>query len=164
MEKNIDQVQKSKPGKGKCIIGCGCGCLTLLTILVAAGILGGIYLIRIYEKWQADFSQLGFHKIIEQQAIIVSQDIQEPTLFCGQFVNIDENITTNVAIIAQKATINGSIEGDLYFIGQHLQIQAGATIKGNLNVLCQLVSGSGDVKGEITGSYQVLKIDQKATK
>lgn len=51
-----------------------------------------------------EMKQLGFENIVRQQAIEVSDEITEPTLYMGQMVKILGDCSTDLETLADKAT------------------------------------------------------------
>ncbi len=137
-------------------LGCGIGCLTIIVILAIAGFIGYKFFMGKIEEVQAELQAKGFENVVQQQQLIVSDPTTEPTLYMGQLVKLVGDCETDVAIMAQMAEVYGTVKGDLYFRGQLLTIQPNAVIEGNLDVLAQGIQNQGEVKGEITGSYQAM--------
>jgi hypothetical protein len=137
-------------------LGCGCGCLILLLLALLA-LAGVATLWRYMQAYAEEVRAMGFEQCVTGQEIQAMQPVTGQTLLWGQFVKIDAGSTTNVAIIAQEATIDGTINGDVYFFGQYLTIGPGATVKGDVHVkIAQRIYLYGSVEGEIEGTYQTL--------
>jgi hypothetical protein len=145
--------QKSK--KKKWVIGCSIGCLVALVLfilVVALGIYGVKYGIKMIEEISSEFEKQGFVKVTAQ-SIEVNEEITEPTVYLGQTVKIIADCHTDVAIIAQIAQIHGKVAGTLYFRGQLLTIEPEAHLQGVLDLKCQIVTIYGKVDGQIQGEY-----------
>jgi hypothetical protein len=138
-------------------LGCGCGCLIIVLLaLLAAGL--GVRMFWSYVQGYANELQaMGYERRIEGQAVEVTQPIAEQTLLFGQVVKVGAGSTTNIAIIAQLAEIDGRVQGDIRFLGQILMIKEGAVVTGNIYVKgAQAIDLHGSVEGEIEGTYQVI--------
>jgi hypothetical protein len=137
-------------------VGCGGGCLTVIVIIAVAAFIGFRFVKGKLEGATLEMKQLGFENVVKQQAIEVTDEITEPTLYIGQIVKILGNCNTNLAIIAQMAEIHGKVAGKVYFRGQMLTVQPNAELLGGLDATAQMIQRYGKIHGEITGQHQVM--------
>ena len=137
-------------------LGCGIGCLTLILIAAIAGFAGYRFLMRCVDTMTQELRQRGFEKVVKGQAIVVKDEITEPTLYLGQAVKILGDCKTNLAIIAQLAEIHGRVDGKVYFRGQMLTIQPKAELLNGLDITAQVLQKYGKITGGITGKYQTI--------
>ena len=90
--------------------------------------------------------------------ILTDQPVTEKTLFACQVLELSNDVKEDIAILSQAATIKGTVEGDIEFMGQALTIAKGAVVKGNIHSkLAQLITIDGTVEGKLTGGYQLLQ-------
>ena len=146
-------MEPKRSGARKWLIGCGIGCLVLIIILIVAGYFGFKAGMKMVNQMTKEFEDQGFKKVMGQQ-INVSGQVTEKTLYVGQVVKMTGTCTTDMAIFAQMAEIDGKIDGTLYFRGQVLTIGPKAEIMKDLDLWAQMATVNGTVHGKILGTYQ----------
>ena len=152
-----EEIQKKGMSTGaKVGIACGIGCLVIIIGIIIASFLGYRFFMGKVDEMTAEFKEIGFETEVKGQAIEVTEEINEPTIFIGQSVIIIGDCKTDMAIIAQMADIYGKVEGKVYFRGQMISIQRGAELLNGLDVKAQVVTNYGKIDGEITGEYQAI--------
>jgi len=155
-----EHIEKRTSSGTKWVVGCGCGCLTLIIVIGIVTFFAVKFFMNKIDDMAMEFQQQGFETVVKGQTIKVVDDIQEPTLYMAQMIDIYGHCHTNLAIMAQMAELNGIVDGDVYFRGQMLTIQPNATINGDLNIIAQTLQCDGVVKGEVTGKYQLINKQQ----
>ena len=178
------QYEYSKPAPprktGRGLFGC---CLTTLVVIALVAI-GGYFVFRTAKREIAnvmnqvsgligtiegledlanaeeillDYEEKGYERI-EGQIIKETEPIDNKRLYIAQVLEIKSDVSTDIAIFAQSATIRGTINGDLDFAGQMLNIEKGAVVKGDVNCrLGQVLVINGKVEGKLRGGYQSLQ-------
>jgi hypothetical protein len=137
-------------------LGCGIGCLTLILIAAIAGFAGYRFIMGKVDAMTRELQQQGFAKVVKGQALVIKDEITEPTLYIGQAVKILGDCKTNLAIIAQVGEIHGRVDGKAYFRGQVLTIQPKAELCNGLDVMAQVIQKYGKIVGGIMGTYQTV--------
>ena len=131
------------------------GCLGVLLILgIAAGAATWLIVSQI-RTVLTRFEREGY-KVVTQRIMDVREPITEPTLFFGQDVRVRKGGTRGLAFLCQSAEIDGRVEGNVHFVGQFLTVHPGAVLEKDLDVKGQVITVFGTVRGNITGTYQVL--------
>jgi hypothetical protein len=148
----------------KTAIGCGAVAF-LLMVVICGGIVWVGYLavdkaqevvqqvIQELEKqteaFAVRFEAQGFDRV-KGQMVEVTKDVERPTVYTAQVFRLEADSAADLAVMAQVAEINGTINGDLHFLGQSLTIHPDAVITGNLHVqMAQVVDNRGTVEGEV---------------
>ena len=146
--------QKSTKGKK---IGCGCGCGCLLIIIVIA--LAIFFLFRSMLGFVTDFEDKGYARQ-DGQVLVVSEDttVVGPIVYFGQVIKIEGTVDGNVAAMCQEIIVSGTINGDLDVLCQIVKITETGVVTGNIHSEgAQILQNEGTVKGEITGTFQVME-------
>ena len=157
----IAELDVTKSAKGKKILGgCGCGCL--LIILIIAGL--GYWAYHSATQYVRDFEAKGYANISGLQITVGQDDVIEgPVVYFGQQIFIRGTINGDVAVMCEQLTIEGTINGNLDLLVQQVTIEESGVVAGNLNAeAVQMLKNDGEIRGEITGTYQLIKNDQQA--
>jgi len=157
----VAELDVTKSGKGKKILGgCGCGCLII--ILIIAGLSYWGY--RSATQYVRDFEAQGYSSVYGQQITVGQDDIvQGPVVYLGQQVFIRGTINGDVAMMCQQLTIEGTINGNLDLLVQQVTIAESGVVTGDLHAEgVQMLKNDGEIRGKITGDYQLIKNDQQA--
>jgi hypothetical protein len=139
-------------------IGIGCAVAAgAVIVLVCAGAYFGVkWSLGKVEAVVEEYQSQGYARV-SGQVIDVTQAVRSKTVYFAQVVNLKADSDADLAFVAQTVEIHSTVNGDVGFFGQVITIHPGAVIKGNLNVKAgQIVSVSGTVEGQITGTYQQL--------
>jgi cytoskeletal protein CcmA (bactofilin family) len=84
-------------------------------------------------------------------------------VYLGQQVFIRGTINGDVAMMCQQLTIEGTINGNLDLLVQQVTIAESGVVTGDLHAEdVQMLKNDGEIRGEITGTYQLIKNDQQA--
>ena len=101
------------------------------------------------EAFAVRFEAQGYERV-KGQVVEVTKDIERPTVYTVQVFKLEADSAADLAVMAQVAEINGTIDGDLHFLGQSLTIHPDAVITGDLHVqMAQVVDNRGSVEGEV---------------
>ena len=164
MSYDFDQQPQGMSSGAKTAIGCGLAAF-LCMALICGGIIWVGYLAvekaevvvkqvidemqKQVESFAAPFEAQGFQRVTGQVMEITS-DIQKPTVYTVQVFKLEANSEADLAVMAQVAEIDGTINGDLHFFGQVLKIHPDAVITGDLHIqVAQAVENEGTVEGNI---------------
>jgi len=164
MSYDFDQQPQGMSSGAKTAIGCGLAAF-LCMALICGGIVWVGYLAlekaevvvnRVIDEMQkqvdsfaAPFEAQGFERVTGQ-VVEITSDIQKPTVYTVQVFKLEANSEADLAVMAQVAEINGTINGDLHFFGQVLKIHPDAVITGDLHIqVAQSVENEGTVEGNI---------------
>ncbi len=142
------------PARG-CRRGACLGCLGVLALFIVAAAAAAWFVFSQIRTVLARFERDGY-KVVTQRIIDVREPITEPTIFFGQDVRVRQGSTRGLAFLCQAAEIEGHVEGNVHFMGQFLTIRKGALLERDLDVKGQVITVFGEVRGNITGTYQVL--------
>ena len=156
----VAEIDVTKSGNGKKLLGgCGCGCL--LIILVLGGL--GYWAYNSMTAYVRDFEDQGYARVDGQQITIAKDEIVEgPVVYFGQQITIHGTINGDVAAMCQQLTIEGTINGNVDVFAQMVEILETGVITGNFHAEgVQLLQNNGDIRGEITGEYQLVKNSQQ---
>lgn len=164
MSYDFDHPPEGMSSGAKTAIGCGlaaflcmaliCGGIGFVTYLAfdkAEGVVKQVIaeMEKQVEAFAAPFEAQGFERVTGQ-VVEVTSDIQKPTVYTVQVFKLEANSEADLAVMAQVAEINGTINGDLHFFGQTLKIHPDAVITGDLHVqVAQVVDNRGTVQGNI---------------
>ena len=152
-------------GKGLMIALIGCAGVGVLGMLLCGGLafFGVRWGMQQMNAFAQEFEDQGYVKKAGQ-VIVVDQEISEKTVFVGQILTIQEEVDADIAVFCQVLEIKADIHGDVDFFGQVVKVHPGCVIDGDLRVrAAQVVEIDGEVKGEVTGSYQLKKGTGKAS-
>ncbi len=150
-----DVSAQRKSGGSGCLKGCGIGCLVILIALGALGYAGYRFASKKYADLMAEFEEAGYTRVVGQ-AIEVDDTVSEPTVYVAQSVILRKGSDRGLGFLCQIAEIDGTVKGNVRFIGQELTIRPGAVLEQELNVQCQVLNLYGTVKGRINGVYQTI--------
>ena len=150
----------------KVLIGCG---VALLVFIIACAVTvwfvyrKGQAVIAQADQVAAEFVDQGFVSVKE----VPDEAITEKTVIRGGAVELGQDSTADVAIVAGTATVSSHIGGTLYFRGLVLEIAPGAVIDGDLDLAGigfdkARVRLDGTVKGKVTGSYELTGGEEPA--
>jgi hypothetical protein len=142
------------PARGCRKIAC-LGCLGTLGLLFVAAGAAAWFVFSQIRTVLTRFERDGY-KVVTQRIIDVREPLTEPTIFFGQDVRVRKGSTRGLAFLCQAAEIDGHIEGNVHFMGQFLTVRPGAVLEKDLDVKGQVITVFGEVRGNITGTYQVL--------
>lgn len=107
------------------------------------------------------FEKLGYEHI-DMAPDDSTQEISGDRLYTCHVFESDVNSDSNLAIIAQSASLRGEIQGDVSFYGQLLTIEKDAVIHGDVNLgFAQVVSVNGSVKGQLKGDCKLLTGEER---
>lgn len=116
----------------------------------------GLQQIADSEKIVSEYSKLGFQHVVEfegGQPDVISDD----TLIEIQILDLTSDAKSNLALLAQTATLRGEVKGNVDFFGQTFTLEKDAVVHGDLNLgFAQKVIILGKVDGKLTGGYQSL--------
>jgi hypothetical protein len=142
-------------GLFKLLLACGCLAATGFVVVgVGLGIVAYVGL-RFLNDTAAPYVEKGYRRVTAQ-IVTERRPVAEPTVYVAQKVTLREGAAGNVALISQIAEVHGTVEGDIDFFGQLLDIKEDAVVKGDVRVNAQVVSVKGVVEGEISGTYGML--------
>jgi hypothetical protein len=158
-EGDIEMTESPRSGARPWLIGCSIAFAVVVIACVLFGYFGMRYVTKLVDKTMADFKAKGFTQTVQGQDVTVAEPITAPTVFVAQRVTINADCDTDLAIIAQQATINGHVKGVTYFVGQTITIGPNAVLDRNLDVTGQIVTVQGKIKGSITGRFQTRSIE-----
>jgi len=146
-----------------CFIATGIGCLVIIVIMSVFGFFAYKLGKKMYDGFMSQITQFEEqgYKRVDGQVITVSEVVTEPTVYVGQSARIEKGSERGLAIFCQTASIEGKVNGNVYFMGQILTIEPNSEITGNLNVAAQQVNIFGKLQGELQGTYQVLNRDDE---
>ena len=100
------------------------------------------------DTYAADFEAQGYERVTGQVVNLTS--VQQPTVLTVQRFQLNGDSEASLAVLAQSAEINGTINGDLHFLGQMLKIHPGSVITGNLHIkAAQMIDNRGTVEGQV---------------
>jgi hypothetical protein len=145
------------------LLGCGAALLVSVALLVLLGLVALRTVKRRFEAVTAELRALGFETTARGQVVRVREPVAGPCLFVGQVVRLEADCATNVAIVAQQATVAGRVAGKVYFRGQLLEVAPGAHVAGGLDVRAQLVRVLGRVDGPVEGTWRDFEPAPPAT-
>jgi hypothetical protein len=141
----------------------GCGGVLFVCMLICGGALAyGI-------KWGMDqvnaiageYENKGYKRHFGQ-VVEVGQSPTEKTVYVCQLLTVTDDVEVDIAIVSQVAELKANIHGDVDFAGQVLKLEKGCTIDGDLRIKnAQAIEIEGEVKGDITGNYMMLKYGDK---
>ena len=159
MNKTVAEEQTQKAGLSCVVTGLvGCGVVAML-LLVLGGV--GVYFgVRVFSQEMNDFvepfEQKGYRRVTAQ-VHVEEKAVEESTVYVLQVLRLEDGANADIAIMAQVAEIHGTVDGDIDFFGQVLEIKPGAVVKGNIRAKgAQVIKVSGTVEGKVTGIYQRL--------
>jgi hypothetical protein len=152
--------QPKTSGNG-CLKAMGIGCLVVLIAIAGLGYAGYRFVKRQYTAVMERYEREGYKKV-EGQLIEVTNTVTEPTIFIGQIVKVKKGSERGIAFLCQTAEIQGTVVGNVHFVGQMLTIKEDAELMRDLEVTAQVVNNFGKVDGKIAGVYQVLNKDPNA--
>lgn len=141
--------------ESKWVWGCGIGCLGLIVIAILAIASGTWFALGLVNDMEDELVALG----LEKQSglfIEVNETITKPTYYKGQIVTVASGSEVPVGFLCQMAELRGEFKEPVTFRGQILTIHEDAVLHQGLDVTAQLVERVGEVKGEITGSFQMI--------
>ena len=149
-------------GTNKVLLGCAAVTIVSLLLLCAGGVMlgrkGWQAVSGVLEKvnaFVAEFEEQGY-KRVTGQVIDVTTPVDEPTVYKAQVVELKADSNADLAFAVQIATIHGTVNGDIDFMGQVLEIGPKAHVTGDIRVRWgQVVNVIGKVDGEIKGDVQV---------
>jgi len=141
--------------KNKWLWGCGIGCLGLMVIGILATATATWFALSFVNDLEDELVALGLEKQ-SGQFIKVEETITEPTYYKGQVVMIRNGSRAPVGLLCQMAELRGEFHEPVTFRGQIITIHPDAVLHQGLDVKTQIVERLGEVKGEITGQYQVI--------
>lgn len=122
----------------------------------ATAFFGFRFLTEQIDEFAGPFEEKGYNRVSGQ--IVVEEDtIEDSRVYTVQVLKLENGASADLAIVAQVAEIRGTIEGDIDFMGQVLDIKKGAVVKGDIrSKAAQVIKVRGSVEGKITGTYQAL--------
>ncbi len=140
------------------------GCLIAILIFVALILIGGGLagylawkgLNKVKDAFVNEFAE-GYDSHTGQ-VIKISDEMTGDHLYIAQTVTIDAPNDGNLALLVQSATINADIMGDVAAMTQTLKVDKGAVIHGDLHFTGQTGLIEGEVKGNISGTAQMLTV------
>lgn len=110
------------------------------------------------------FEDRGYTRV-EAQVLNVRKDVDEPTLYLTQILDLGATHDADVAVIGQMLTVSGTVNGDIDFLGQQVNIKRGAVVTGDIRCAgAEKVSIRGRVDGKIFGAYGTLDDQRKPPK
>jgi len=158
MNKTVTK-EKTKSGLSCLVTGLvGCGVVALL-LLVLGGV--GVYFgarafSQSMNEFVEPFEEKGYRRVTAQ-VHTEKKTVEESTVYVLQVLTLEDGAKADIAIMAQKAEIHGTVDGDIDFVGQELVIKPGAIVKGDIRArVAQIVKVFGTVEGQVTGTYQRL--------
>lgn len=120
------------------------------------GMIDGLQQLANLEEIIEEYEAKGYERI-EAQVRVEDTPIDNKRLYICQMLDIKTDVHDDIAILAQVATVHGTVHGNLDFGGQALIIEKDAVIKGNVySRLGQIITIKGTVEGKLTGAYQAL--------
>lgn len=184
MSYDFDYQPQQMSGGAKVAIGCGAAAFLVVALLCGGFLFVGYLaidkadeLVQQVEKaagkaieelqkqvdtFAARFEAEGYQRVTGQ-VVEIDSDIEHPTVYTVQVFTLNADSAGSLAVMAQAAEINGTINGDLHFYGQSLTIRKEAVITGNLYVrFAQAINNQGTVKGDIVEDDR-LDLDATAT-
>lgn len=153
----------------------GCGAAGFLAIAVVCGgliFLGNKFLdfgrevvgefMEQVDEFAGRFEDQGYHRV-RGQVLEVTTEVRSPTVYTVQAFTLKADTQSDIAVIAQVAEIEGTVNGDLHFLGQVLTIHPDAVVTGNVYVeMAQVVEIDGTVEGEVIRSAKPVEEEAAA--
>jgi hypothetical protein len=142
----------------------GCGGAGLLGVVLCGGLafFGFRWGMDQVNAMSKEFEDQGYQRQMGQ-VVQVDKSPAQKTVYVAQVVQITKDVDVDIALICQVAEIKADVHGDVDFMGQILTLDAGRTIDGDLRIKnAQSVEIKGEVKGEISGNYMVLRHQGKS--
>lgn len=153
----FDEPRTGMSTGAKIAIGCSVTLVAAIVLCVGAGYFAYRHFKAEAEAFLDPYIQQGYVRS-EGQAIELREPVTTPTAFFAQSVAIHNGATADLAIAAQVATIDGTVEGNIAFYGQMLHIRRGAIVTGNIDIAFgQVIEVDGTVEGSITGQFQTIQ-------
>ena len=116
-----------------------------------------------YGLWQVWRTVAGFEERYLQQGYVLQQGkeltFEDPIevdtyIYAREKLQLDAGARANLAISSHEAFIDGTVTGDVAFLGGELTVMETGLIQGNLNVtMAQNVMIRGTVEGRISGTW-----------
>ncbi|MEM1157512.1 MAG: hypothetical protein AAGH72_04580 [Verrucomicrobiota bacterium] len=141
--------------KNKWLWGCGIGCLGLIVIGILATATAVWFALSFVDDLEQELIALGLEKQ-SGQFIKVEETVTSPTYYKGQVIMIRNGSDVPIGFLCQMAELRGEFHEPVTFRGQIVTIHADAVLHQGIDVKAQIVERLGEVKGEITGQYQII--------
>ena len=171
MSYDFDQQPQGMSDGAKIALGCGAAAFLCMLLICGGAVLLGFRAVEVaqdvaqeaakeFAKQQAErqqqadefagrFVEQGYHHI-DAQMLDVTSAIQQPTVYTGQVINLHADSEASIAVSAQMADIQGTINGDLHVRCDVLNIHPDTVITGNLYLEdTHVFENKGTVQGEV---------------